>query len=301
MTSQLRGIIPILPSPFTADGSIDKDGMKNVTRFVLDSGAHGVAFPALASEFYSLTDAERLALTEVVLHEVGGAVPVVGTATSASSYSSVELARRLETLGVDALMVMPPFVVRDSGPEVLQQFKVLSDAVDLPLIVQNAPAPLGSAFPIDFVRRIIMEAPKVQYVKEECTPGGQRITKLLQDAPPALKGVFGGAGGRALIDELNRGAIGAMPACELTRLHVKIFELHQVGDIDAARALYNKTLPILTMQAVFRMNLTKEMLVRNGIISSTHVRAGSIPMDEADLHELTVMMEELGEEWVGVA
>ena len=296
MTRQLRGIIPILPSPFAADGSIDKSAMKRVTRFVLDSGAHGVAFPALASEFYSLTDEERLALTEVVVQEVGGAVPVVGTATSASSYSSVELAKRLEAMGVDALMVMPPYVVRDSGPEVLQQFKDLSESVDLPLIVQNAPAPLGSAFPIEFVRRIIQEAKNVHYVKEECTPGGQRITKLLQDAPPGLKGVFGGAGGRALIDELNRGAIGAMPACELTKLHVKIFELHQASDVGGARTLYNKTLPLLTMQAVFRMNLTKEMLVRNGIIASAHVRAGSIPMDEADLRELSVLTEELGEE-----
>ena len=49
------------------------------------------------------------------------------------------------------------------------------------------------------------------------------------------------------------------------------------------------------------MNLTKETLVRNEIIASTHVRAGSIPMDETDLQELTVMMEELREEWVGLA
>jgi len=288
--TKLHGIVPILPAIFNADGSIDEAGFTRVLRYVLQAGAHGVAFPALASEFYALSDQERLRLTEVVVHEVGGAVPVVGTATAASPQAALALARQVAALGVDALMVMPPYVVRDGPEPTIALFAAIADAVDLPLIAQNAPAPLGSGHGVAFVRQLLNRVPQVAYVKEENIPGGQRITQLLTDPPASLAGVFGGAGGRYLMDELNRGAIGAMPACELTEVHVRIYDAYRAGDLAGARALYDRTLPLLTFQTVFRMDMTKEVLRRRGLIGSTHVRVGAVPLDAGDHAELDALL-----------
>jgi dihydrodipicolinate synthase/N-acetylneuraminate lyase len=285
--------VPILPTPFQADGSIDEAGMRQTIRYVLAAGAHGVAFPAMASEFYSLTDAERVRLTELVVHEVGKAVPVVGTATAQSGYSAVELAQSIERAGVDAIMVMPPYVVRDGLPGVTSLFSRLAATVDVPLILQNAPAPLGSAYGVDAIRQLMEKVPQVSYLKEETMPGGQKISRLLDSPPASLQGVFGGAGGRYIIDELNRGAIGAMPACEITEVHVRIFDLYREGDPAGARALYNRSLPLLTFQAVFRMDMTKEVLRRRGVIESPLVRVGSVPLDEQDHKELSVLLAEI--------
>ena len=290
MTKPLHGIVPILPSIFDAEGAVDEAGFARVVRYVVAAGAHGVAFPALASEFYALSDAERLRLTEIVVHEVGGAVPVVGTATAASPQAALELARGVAELGVDAIMVMPPYVMRDGPAATIALFRAIADAVDVPLVAQNAPPPLGSGHGIDFVRTLLTEVPQVRYVKEENTPGGQRITKLLDVAPPSLVGVFGGAGGRYLMDELNRGAIGAMPACELTEVHVRIYDLYRSGDTAAARALYDRTLPLLMFQTVFRMDMTKEVLRRRGMIESTHVRVGAVALDAGDHAELGALL-----------
>lgn len=287
----LHGIVPILPSVFHADGSLDREGFARVVRYVLAVGAHGVAFPALASEFYALSDDERVALTEIVVHEVGGAVPVVGTATAASPQAALELARRVAAIGVDALMVMPPYVVRDPAPAVAATFERIAAAVDVPLVIQNAPPPLGSAFGTEVVKGLLRRVPAVRYVKEENAPGGQRITQLLTDPPPSLAGVFGGAGGRYIMDELNRGAIGAMPACELTEVHVRIYERFRAGDVAGARALYDRTLPLLTFQTVFRMDMTKEVLRRRGLIDATHVRVGAVPLDAGDHAELDALLE----------
>jgi len=286
----LYGIVPILPTIFHADGSIDEAGFARTLRYVLQAGAHGVAFPALASEFYALSDEERLRLTEIVVHEVGGKVPVVGTATAPSPQAAVALARRVAALGVDALMVMPPYVVRDGPEATVALYAAVAAAVDLPLIVQNAPAPLGSGYPVAFVRQLLTRVPQVGYVKEENTPGGQRITQLLTEPPANLVGVFGGAGGRYLMDELNRGAIGAMPACELTEVHVRIYERYRAGDVAGARALYDRTLPLLTFQTVFRMDMTKEVLRRRGLIEAAHVRVGAVHLDAGDHAELDVLL-----------
>jgi dihydrodipicolinate synthase/N-acetylneuraminate lyase len=291
----LHGIVPILPTIFHDDGRIDEVGFVRTLRYVIAAGAHGVAFPALASEFYALTDAERLRLTEVVVHEVGGAIGVVGTATAASPGQAIDLARRVSALGVDAIMVMPPYVVRDGPAATIELFQAIGAAVTQPLMVQNAPPPLGSGFGSDFVARLLGAVPEVAYVKEENTPGGQRLTQILAAAPASLRGIFGGAGGRYLMDELHRGAIGAMPACEITEIHARIYEAFAAGDAPLARTLYDRTLPLLTFQAVFRMNMTKEVLKRRGIIASTHVRVGAVRLDEQDERELTTLLEGLAD------
>ena len=81
---KLRGIFPIVATPFAADGSIDETGLRRVVRFCLDCGVHGLVWPAVASEFYSLADDERKRFLRVVIDETGGRVPVVAGVSGCS-------------------------------------------------------------------------------------------------------------------------------------------------------------------------------------------------------------------------
>jgi 4-hydroxy-tetrahydrodipicolinate synthase len=116
---------------------------------------------------------------------------------------------------------------------------------------------------------------------------------LLALKPPGLKGVFGGAGGRYLTDELARGACGTMPAAELADLHVRQFALHRAGDAAGVRLLFNRMLPLLNFQAVFRMAMTKEVLRRRGVITATQMRAAGPALDDGDRRELDALMAEI--------
>lgn len=126
-------------------------------------------------------------------------------------------------------------------------------------------------------------------------PCGQRISELLALAPASLKGIFGGAGGRYITDELARGAVGTMPAAELTDQHALLWQAHLVGDRAEVRRLYNRMLPLLNFQAVFRMAMTKEVLRRRGVIASTFVRAAGPVLDAGDHRELGEMLAEMPE------
>jgi 4-hydroxy-tetrahydrodipicolinate synthase len=163
----------------------------------------------------------------------------------------------------------------------------------VPIIFQNAPPPAGCGLTPERVVAIATTIPAIEYVKEETLPCGQRITKLLALAPPTLRGVFGGAGGRYLPDELARGACGTMPACELADLHAAQFACHRAGDAAGVRRWFNRMLPLLNYQAVFRMAMTKEVLRRRGVIRSTHVRAAGPVPDAQDYVELATMLAEI--------
>jgi 4-hydroxy-tetrahydrodipicolinate synthase len=183
--------------------------------------------------------------------------------------------------------------VKDKFQNIKDYYKKIGDNIDIPIILQNAPPPLGSAMSVSNIANIVEEIPLVNYVKEENMPCGQRISQLSEIISTELIGVFGGAGGRFMMDELNRGAIGVMPACELTEIHVKIYQLFDSGKYDEARTVFNRLLPLLNFQSVFRMAMTKEILVLRDIVSCSKVRVGGIILDTQDKMELKILLDSI--------
>ena len=287
------GVYPVIATPFNHDMSPDEEGLRAIIRYVIDAGAHGVTYPAVASEFYSLSDRERLHLSEVVIDEVGGKIPVIIATTAPSIPLAVEFSIHAEKNGADAIMAMAPYVIKESFTGIKTYYREISDAINIPIVLQNAPAPLGSSLSVENVLSLVEEIPRIEFIKEENIPCGQRITHILDKTPSGLKGVFGGAGGRYMIDELNRGCFGVMPACELTEVHVIIYNWFKEGQKAKARSLYNRLLPLLNFQAVFRMAMTKEVLLKRNIISCALVRTGATVLDTIDRSELYEMLAEI--------
>jgi 4-hydroxy-tetrahydrodipicolinate synthase len=183
-------------------------------------------------------------------------------------------------------MVMAPHQLANDEAAMSEFFEKLARKAKIPIMLQNAPPPVGAGLAVDAIVRILERVPEIHYVKEETLPCGQRMEKILQKRVGSLKGVFGGAGGRYIIDELNRGALGTLPASELCNMHVMLTRAHARKDIASARNLYVKMLPILNLQAVFRCSLTKEVLRLRGIIKTSFVRAAGPVMDASDISEL---------------
>lgn len=294
LTKPLSGVFPIVPTPFEANGAPSERDLARVVDYIVRSGADGIVFPGVASEFDTLQPDERRRLVEVVAKANAGRATFVVGVSSGDAAESVSLVHQARAVGAHAIMAMNPASLRDK-PEAIAAYYREVAAVGLPVILQNAPPPLGSALGVETVARLVAEIPGVAYVKEETMPCGQRISGLLAVKPPQLRGVFGGAGGRYITDELARGAVGTMPAAELTELHVQLMAAHRAGDRARVRLLFNRMLPLLNFQAVFRMAMTKEVLRRRGVITATHVRAAGPRLDAGDQRELDEMLAELAD------
>ncbi|HVY21090.1 MAG TPA: dihydrodipicolinate synthase family protein [Bauldia sp.] len=291
----LSGVWPIVTTPFDGAGRLDVDGLGNVVEHIIGSGAHGLVYPAIASEFQTLSADERRTAVDHVIAVTDGRRPVVVGISSADDHTSpAALANHAATRAAAGVMLMPrPSDARDPGA-IRDAFSAVAAACGLPIILQNAPGPLGPALSADAVRLIVEAVPSIQYVKEETQPCGQRITKLLRAMPSGLAGVFGGAGGRFVLDELARGAVGTMPACEFTALHVALYDRFAAGDRAEARRLFNALLPLLNFESVFRTPATKFILHRMGIIDSPRHRDDNPDLDDADRLELITILENMG-------
>jgi 4-hydroxy-tetrahydrodipicolinate synthase len=295
MFKAVAGVWPVLPTPFSPAGAPDEAGLAAVTSYALRAGVDGVVYPGVASEYDTLAPAERTRLVAVVAdacRRENGALVVGGS--SADAAVTLAVMRQAAAVGASAVMIMAPRE-RTTVPAIVEFFTSAAGAADVPIMLQNAPPPAGSGLPVDVVLDVVRAVPAIAYVKEEAMPSGARITRLIDGAPATLRGVLGGAGGRYITDELARGAIGTMPAVELAEMHVALFEAHRRGDRKAVRRWFDRMLPVLNVQAVFRWALTKEVLRRRGIIAHAGKRASGPELDAGDHRELRECLDELAD------
>lgn len=288
-----RGVYTIPCTPFTESGELDEASLRRQVRFCLDCGAHGLVAPVNAGEFYTLSDAERMRVVELVAEENAGQVPFVVGCSGASAHHSAMLARQAAASGAEAIMAMPPVIRKAAGEEIFDYYRAVAAAVELPVIIQDFIAPLGTPMPVDLMVRMVREIPNVQFLKEETATGPHALTRLIEQCGEHVKGIMGGQGGRHLFNEYARGACGTMPACHLTDLQVDVWNLLDGGDETEARRLFDRMLPMLNFEAMYQVNAYKEVLRRRGVIATSVCRGGPAPLDAFDHRELDVILADL--------
>ena len=208
-----RGVFTIPSTPFRPDGEIDILSFRRLIDFCIACGAHGLVFPVNASEWSVLSDEERINLTQVLVEQNAGRLPVVIGVNASAEENAARFAAHARTIGADAVIAMPPQSAQgDTSPALITSFyRKVSVAGRLPVFIQNHDAPVGTNMSADFVLRLCREIENVRYVKEESTPSTFKMTAILNGSKGVCQGVFGGSGGRYLIEEHRRGCAGQMP------------------------------------------------------------------------------------------
>jgi len=217
----LHGCIPILVTPFADDGSLDLESLEHEIDWVLAEGASGVACVAIASEGYKLTESERDAVIAASVRRVDGRVPVVASADGPGEEPAIDRARRAAALGADVLMVLPSYFVKPGPDAITSYYARIADASGLPIMLQDAPQLTGVSMAPALWARIAEATAGLRYIKAEGTPQGPTISEALRLCGDRV-GVFCGWGGLSLLDALERGAIGNMPAPNFTRFFADV-------------------------------------------------------------------------------
>jgi dihydrodipicolinate synthase/N-acetylneuraminate lyase len=288
MAGTLRGIIPIVYTPFDATGAIDEADVRRLVNHLIAAGAHGLAAVGGASECHKLSTDERSWLAGIVIEEAHERVPVIVGVSAKTTDIAVTLAHQAQALGAAAVFATPPTEGSVDLPVLRQHFGALAEATQIPLILQDAQITVA---PGD-IATLAAELPALQYVKEEATDSGHRITALRRLLGDRL-GIL--SGGSYLLDDLARGAQGAIPGSVGVADLARAFDQWRAGDQAAARASYNHFLPLSFWRRQFPLLGAKEVLRRQGVVKVAHLREPVGPtLDEHDHQELTALLETMG-------
>jgi 4-hydroxy-tetrahydrodipicolinate synthase len=184
-------------------------------------------------------------------------------------------------------MALSPYVRKPGPAGIIDHYRAIADATDLPIVVQNAGPPFAVGMPTDLLLRLIAEVPSILYVKEERAPTGHHISTLLAALGDRLLGVFGGMAGLFLMSELTRGATGCMPSAGVPDVLVEVYRAFTAGRKAEARARFDRILPLLNIEMSVQMAVSKEVLRRRGIFTAMKMRDPEfLDLDPGDLAEL---------------
>src|SRR5436190_3336024 len=220
-----RGVFPILVTPFDDQSRVDEESLRRLVELNIGAGVHGLGV-ALGSEVFRLSEAERRQVTRIVVDQARGRVPIVINTGAQGTDLAVLYSRMAVEAGADALMVMPPTLVPAAGEELREYFKAISDAVRIPIFIQDAGSP---PIPADLARQIAAECEQVRYIKVESPPPAEKVAEAVAGAGDLLT-VFGGAGGDHLLEELRAASQGTMPSCSQPEAFAEVWDLFHRGN-----------------------------------------------------------------------
>jgi 2-keto-3-deoxy-L-arabinonate dehydratase len=284
---KFEGVFPIVITTFHDDGSLDLESQRRLVRFLLDAGAHGLGLFGTASEGYTLSDTERTKLTKIITDEVEGRVPIIVSTGHTGTGVAVDLSLEAERAGADAVMVLPPYFLRPDAHGLFHYYQAISDAISIPIMVQDAPLMTQVTLSPTILARMGLELEGVQMVKVESPPTAPKISEVSTLAGDSLT-LFGGLNGQFFLEELGRGARGTMPGSDMTDMFVRVWDLYQLGKVAEARAEFNRYLPLIRyeLQPGLGVSVMKHNLHTGGIIASSRVRHPTGSIDKTGLREI---------------
>ena len=280
----LKGVFPIAPTTFDARGGLDLDSQRRCIDFLIDAGSNGICILANYSEQFALADDERETLMQAIVKHVAGRVPVIVTTTHFSSKICAERSRRAEAAGAAMVMVMPPYhgaSIRAAEPAIFDFCRLLSDAIDIPIMIQDAPVS-GTAVSAAFLARMAREIENVCYFKVEVAGAASKLREMIRLGGDAVLGPWDGEEAITLMADLDAGATGTMPSGAYPDALRPILDDFAAGRRDRAVAGYERWLPLITYEnRQCGLLACKALMKEGGIIACEAARHPWPPLHPA--------------------
>ena len=236
------GIIPAVTTPFDASGAVDTTALEGNVTALLDAGVHGIVATGTMGEAGSLSTDERRTVVRAVVEAVEGRVPVIVGVSAGTPAAAIALAADAAEAGAGALMMLPPLGYRGDAREIEAHYRAVGEAGGLPLMAYNNPEASGIDMRADLITRLYEEIDAVVAVKE-CSGDARRIPEII-NAAPGLEVLVGGDDWA--LEGFAAGATGWVSgvADVLPRECVELYDACREGDLETARAIYARLLPL---------------------------------------------------------
>jgi dihydrodipicolinate synthase/N-acetylneuraminate lyase len=269
----LRGLYPILETPFTPDNKLDTDALAAEVRFCNRGQLGGMIWPVFASSWSTLSDAERIEGAETILAAGAGGKAAIAIAVQNVAWdtaTSIRYAKHAAAHGADAIVSIPPnngWNVTDQT--VIDYYKTIGAATELPLIVQTR-----GTVSVDLMIRMFQEIPTMKATKDEVGDPLKRIGELIRRTDNKLAvWAAGGGTGNLLLEELPLGFVGLCPTPQFSDLLQQVMELYWAGQKSAAFDMFSRVQGFAAITGA-----AEYMMVARGVFPET-VKSRPQPME----------------------
>jgi 4-hydroxy-tetrahydrodipicolinate synthase len=278
MTMRLQGCGTALVTPFTADGRLDEPALRALVDWQIAQGIHMLIPCGSTGEAATMTQAEHRRVVEITVEQANGRVPVIAGAGSNDTAKAVAASREMKAAGATHLLHVSPMYNKPPQRGIIEHFRRVADATDLPIVVYNVPGRTGSNIEAK-TTLALARIPNIVAVKEASGNPAQ-IVDVIRDRPEHFAVLSGddeltlglmAAGADGVISVVSNATPAAM---------AQLCDAALRGDFGTARTLHLRLLPWMRAAFVESNPLpVKAAMAMLGRVQN-HLRLPLVPLDE---------------------
>ena len=231
-----RGVYPALITPMTAGGELNEAALREVIEFNIQAGVHGFWVAGGTGESVLLEDEENMRIAEIASDQSRGRIENIMHVGAATTARAVKLAEHAAKSGVEAICCEPPFFYRQSDEAIVEHYKAVGAAANLPLFVYNLPQATGVEITPEMMQKIQDGVPQLKGLKHSAVT----FANVRAFSNMGLQCLVGNA--MLMLPALTIGASGCVdgPPNVAPELWVEIWNAYNDGDIHRAEAAQEK-------------------------------------------------------------
>ena len=292
---QLLGVVPIIPTPFTKNEEFDEAALRRLVDFAITAGVQAACLPAYASEFYKLTDDEKLQVVKIAIDQAAGRLQIVAQSNHPSLRTAIKLAQANVEAGADIISLAVPRIFNlpeSSLKEYLSDF--LQSIPNTPVLIQDF-NPGGATISATSIKEVMDKHPNFKYLKLEeplCAPKFEDIIRITE----GKVGLFEGWGGLYMLELIPVGIAGVMPGLAVSDLLQKVFLFRKNGEDAKAFDLFEKVMPqiFFSLQNMELFHYAeKELLMARGVLNNSIARKAAYKPDASSVAYIKELNERM--------
>lgn len=175
---KLEGTTVAMVTPFTREDTVNEEGMRENMNYLLERGVNGLLAAGTTGESATITHQEQKKMMEILVDEVKGKVATVAGAGSNSSKEALDLVKYAEDIGADYALVITPYYNKPQQHGLYEHYKMLSDSVNIPIIVYNVPSRTGTDISVETIGRVA-QLDNIVAIKE-ANPDLDKVSQTIQ-------------------------------------------------------------------------------------------------------------------------
>ncbi len=287
-----KGVFTIAATPFTPDGALDLDSVDRMTDFYAEKGATGLTILGIMGEAGKLSAAESEAVIRRVIARTG--LPVIVGVSAPGLAPMQALAATAMEAGAAGVMIAPPHTL-ETDDQITGYYRNVAEALgDTPWVLQDFPLVTKVVVPVKVILQIVADCPTCVMLKHEDWPGLEKISALRRASEGGARriSILCGNGGQFLLEEMIRGADGAMTGFAFPEMMAGVVAAMNAGDETRARDLFDAYLPLVRYESQPGLGLAirKHILAKRGAIAHATVRKPGPGLSPAAVHEIETLI-----------
>ena len=288
-----KGVFTIAATPFLPDGALDLPSLDRLVDAYIAKGATGLTILGMMGEAEKLSADESIKVIQTVTRHSD--IPVI-VGVSAPGFAAMStLSNAAMDAGAAGVMVAPPARLR-TDDQIIRYYQDTSELLGkIPFVLQDFPLATGVIISPSVILKIVEDCANCVMLKHEDWPGLEKITQLRQASETGARriSILCGNGGMYLLEEMLRGADGAMTGFGYPEMMAQVIAAFNTSDVARARDIFDAYMPMIRYEAQPGMGLAirKYSLAKQGIIAHPTLRKPSAKLTERSMAEIDAIAE----------